>query len=206
MKRFIMEFLGTFFLILAVALTGNAIAIGAMLMAWIYIGSHITAAHYNPAVSFAALLIGKVRREEFIKYFIAQILGGLVAYILAANLHGSVAIPAPSIEMLPAFLVEVLLSFVFVLLVLVVVYSERFKGSHISGFAIGFAIPALLIVGSPLSGGLFNPAIALGSNGYALFKGMHVIWGDVLMYGIGALFGGFLASSVYKNFGLEEKK
>ena len=57
MRRLIIEFLGTFFLILTIALTGNAIAIAAMLMAWIYIGGYISGGHYNPAVSLGVYLI-----------------------------------------------------------------------------------------------------------------------------------------------------
>ena len=206
MRRLIVEFLGTFFLILTIALTGNAIAIAAMLMAWVYIGGYISGGHYNPAVSLGTLLIGRLRQNEFFRYLGAQVLGGFAAYAVAYYLRGSVAIPEPSVAMLPAFIVEVLLAFVFVLLVLVVTHAERFKGSHIFGFAIGFAVPALVLAGSPLSGGLFNPAIALGSNLFGIIKGAHIVWADILMYVGGAFFGGFLAAWVYKYLGFDEKK
>ncbi len=206
MRRLIIEFLGTFFLILTIALTGNAIAIAAMLMAWIYIGGYISGGHYNPAVSLGVYLIGRLRQDELVKYFGAQILGGFTAYIIAYYLRGSVTIPEPSIAMLPAFIVEVLLAFVFVLVVLVVAHSERFKGSHIFGFAIGFTVPALVLAGSPLSGGLFNPAIALGSNLFGIIKGAHIVWADIIMYVGGALLGGFLAAWAYKHLGLDERK
>lgn len=199
MKRLVMEFLGTFFLVLAFALTSNPIAIAAMLMAWVYIGSHVSGAHYNPAVSLAHTAAGYSNWGQFLWYALAQVLGGFAAFLTAYKLVGQVAIPVPAanVDLLQALITEVLLAFVFALVILVIAHTKHFRASTIGGFVIGFTIPALALVGGPISGGLFNPAISLGANLLAIVKGVAVIWPNVLMYVGGALLGGFLASLVF---------
>lgn len=198
-RKLLIEFLGTFFLVLSFALTSNPIALAAMLMAWIYIGYHVSGAHYNPVVSLANALTGHLSWVEFIKYFVAQVLGGLAAFAVALYLAGQVAIPTPGngISLTQAFVAETLLAFVFALIVLVVAHTKHLRASTIAGFAIAFTIPALALVGGPISGGLFNPAISLGANLLGLVKGVAVVWPNVLMYLFGGLFGAFLASLAY---------
>lgn len=199
MKRLIMEFLGTFFLVLAFALTSNPIAVGAMLMAWIYIGSHVSGAHYNPVLSFANALTGHLSWVEFLRYFAAQVLGGFAAFALALYLAGQVAIPTPAanVGLTQAFVTETLLAFVFALVALVVAHTKHLRASTIAGFAIAFTLPALALVGGPISGGLFNPAISLGANLLGIVKHVPVVWPNVLMYVTGGLLGSFLASYAY---------
>lgn len=199
MKRLIMEFLGTFFLVLAFALTSNPVAVAAMLMAWIYIGAHISGAHYNPVVSFANALSGHLSWLGFIKYFALQIVGGFAAFATALYLVGQVAIPTPAagVTLTKAFVTETLLAFVFAFIALVAAHTKHLRASTIAGFAIAFTIPALALVGGPISGGLFNPAISLGANLLGLVKNVAVIWPNVLMYVGGGLLGAFLASFAY---------
>ena len=74
MKKLLMEFLGTYFLILAVSMTLNPLAIAAMLMAyWIYIGGYVSGAHYNPAVSLGVAFSDRLAWPTFIRYVGAQI-------------------------------------------------------------------------------------------------------------------------------------
>lgn len=208
MKKAIMEFLGTFFLVLTIVLTANPLAIAAMLMAWVYIGGYISGGHYNPAISFGAALTQRLSWHSFYRYAAAQILGGVAAYALVSYLVGQVAIPAPgaSYSVAQAFIVETLLAFVLVLVVLNVATSDKYKNSSIFGFAIGFTIPALAYLGGPISGGLFNPALALGANIFGALKGAHISWENLLMYVGGALLGGFLAAYAFKYFVLDEKR
>jgi aquaporin Z len=207
-KALLIEFLGTFFLILTIAMSSSALAIAAILMAWVYIGGYISGAHYNPAVSFAAALSGKINYHKFMWYSIVQVLGGVAAFAFTSFLHGQIAIPEPGqgVSFLQGFIVEALLAFVFALVVLVVSTSQRFKGSHVFGFAIGFTIPALLSVGGPISGGLFNPALALGANLFGAVKGVHMVPGHLVMYVGGALAGGFLAAYAFRYFILDEER
>lgn len=201
MKKVVMEFLGTFFFILTIAMTANPFAIAAMLMAWVYIGGYISGAHYNPMVSLAIALRGRLSWHMFGKYVIAQILGGFAAYVVA-GLMGNVIIPAPGVHVtfLHAFIIEVLLAFVLALIVLVVATSSKFKGNEIFGFAIGFTIPALAYVGGPISGGLFNPAIAIGAMLFSVLKGIPVSFEHLIMYVGGAFLGGILAAYAFRYF------
>lgn len=202
MKKLIMEFLGTFFLVLAFAITSNPVAIAAMLMAWVYIGAHVSGAHYNPIISFANALLGKMSWSAFAQYAGIQIIGGLAAFALALNLLGQVAIPTPgaNVGLVSAFIMETLLAFVFTSLVLVMAHTKRFRASSIAGFAIGFTLPALALVGGPISGGLFNPAISLGANLLGMFNNVSIVWPNVLMYVGGGLLGAFLAGYAYHVF------
>src|SRR5215510_9442698 len=83
MKKYITEFIGTFFLVLVVALTGNPAAIGVTLMVMIFAGGHISGAHYNPAVTLAVLARGKVTSQDAIIYMVVQVLGAIVAALVA---------------------------------------------------------------------------------------------------------------------------
>jgi aquaporin Z len=208
MKRLIMEFLGTFFFIFTIAMTGNPWAIASMLMAWMYIGGYISGAHYNPMVSLAVALRGRLNWHDLPGYMIAQILGGFVAYGMTLFIRGSIALPHPGthITLLQAFITEILLAFVLALVVLATATWDKFKGNTIFGFAIGFTIPALAVLGSPISGGLFNPAIALGSYLFGAIKGMPISWLHLAMYVGGAFIGGVLAAYAFRYFELETER
>jgi aquaporin Z len=206
MKRALVELLGTFFFVLTIAMTGSPIAIAAMLMAWVYIGGYISGAHYNPAVSLAVALRGHLTWKEFPRYVLAQIVGGIAAFACTSYLQGQVTLPAPGagVGFGQAFIVEVGLAFVLALVVLVVATSDKFKNSQVFGFAIGFTIPALAVLGSPISGGLFNPAIAIGAALFGAAQGNAIVWPDLFMYVGGALIGGFLAAWAFRHLVLEK--
>ncbi len=208
MKKLLMEFLGTFFLILAVASHAGALAIAAMLMAWIYIGGYISGAHYNPLVTLAVVLRERFGWKEAPWYMAAQVLGGFAAYALVKYIYGGIDIPhpAPQVTFLQGFIVELLLAFTFAFVVLVVTTTELFRNSHLFGFIIGFTVPALAGVGSPITGGLFNPAIALGASLVGLVHGVPVNWEHLLMYVGGAFVGAALAAYAFRYFFTEHYK
>ena len=201
-KPLLMEFLGTFFLILTIAMTNNPIAIAAMLMAWLYIGANVSGSNYNPLLSLAMFLVNKLSLDSFIFYTLAQTLGGFAAFAMTYYLKGLILLPQPSMQftITQAFVVELLLSFVLALVVLYTAVSKHYKSSEIFGFAIAFTVPALAILGSPISGGLFNPAISLGANLFALANGMGIMWNNLFMYICGGFAGGALAAYLYKFF------
>lgn len=206
MRRLVVELLGTFFFLLTIALTSNALAIACMLMAWVYIGGYISGGHYNPAVTLAVGLRGNWQWASILRYWGAQVLGGVLAFATAYYLSGQITLPQPTAPFGKAFLVEVLLAFVLALIVLVVGVSERFRNSAIFGLAIGFTIPALAALGSPISGGLFNPAISLGSYIFAILKGVSFNSSHLVLYVGGALLGGVLAAYAYNYLGYDEKR
>ena len=88
MRKYITEFIGTFFLVLTVGLTGNPLAIGAALMVMIYAGGHISGAHYNPAVTLAVLLRGKISGAEAIIYMGVQLAGAIAAALIVIVFKG----------------------------------------------------------------------------------------------------------------------
>lgn len=202
MKKLLIECLGTFFLIFTIVMTANPFAIAAMLMAWVYLGISLSGAHFNPAVSLAMTIRGRLNITEMLYYIGAQVLGGLLAFVSVWFFHNQVVIPAPGADftLLQAGLMEVALSFVFAFVVLVIVTAENFRNNNLQGFVIGFSVPALALLGSPISGGLFNPAIALGAAIFGAVMGAPIAWDHLFMYVAGASLGGAVAAYAYKYF------
>src|SRR5438105_3802024 len=126
MHKYLTEFIGTFFLVLTIGLAVLSksslapIAIGASLMVMVYMGGHVSGAHYNPAVSLAVLLRGKLSILDFVIYVIVQVAGALAAASVAAAIKGEFCPIAPGRGVLPvqALLVEILYTFALALLVL----------------------------------------------------------------------------------------
>lgn len=201
MKKLLVEFIGTFFFILTIAMVASPFAIASMLMAWLYIGAPISGGHFNPMVTLAVALRDRLPWHKVPYYMLAQIAGGFLAFAAAYYFRGLIVFPAPAagVSLFKAFIVEILLSFVFALVVLFVATSERYRGNNIFGFAIAFTIPALAAIGASTSGGLFNPAISIGSALFHLVSRTHaVIWENLAMYVIGAFIGGALAACAFK--------
>src|SRR5690606_22418292 len=94
--KLIVEFLGTFFLVLTVALTGQPIAIGAVLIALVYMGGYISGANYNPAVTLALFINNKIEKAMAIRYIGVQMLGGLIASAVYLAIAGNYFTPAVS--------------------------------------------------------------------------------------------------------------
>ena len=92
---YVMEFLGTMFLVMTIGLAGNGagplapLAIGAGLMVWVFLGGHISGAHYNPAVSVGVLLAGrgKITLPKVIAYIIVQLFGGFIGALIANGIE-----------------------------------------------------------------------------------------------------------------------
>src|SRR5688572_12870200 len=82
MNKNLTEMIGTFFLVITIGLTGNPIAIGAMLMVMVYAGGPISGAHYNPAVTVAALMRKKITMGSAIQYWIFQCVGAFLAALV----------------------------------------------------------------------------------------------------------------------------
>ena len=142
MRSYLMEFIGTMFLVLAVTLSGNPIAIGVMLMVMVYMGGHVSGGHYNPAVTLAVWMRGKIEAKHALAYWLSQVLGAFIAALLCYILIGKVNAPAPgaNVEAWQAILVEILFTFALASVVLTVATTEKLKGNHIYGLAIGFTV------------------------------------------------------------------
>ena len=150
MSRYVTEFVGTFFLVLTIGLvvldgTPMApIAIGSVLMAMVYMGGHISGAHYNPAVSVAILIRGKMKARELAPYVTAQISGAILASLAVMLIVGDTFAPAPDPEagLGVVLLCEGLFTFALSLVVLNVATDDATAGNSYYGLAIGFTVLA----------------------------------------------------------------
>ena len=165
------ELMGTFFLTAAALVGGPAVA-GFMLMAMIYIGSHISGGHYNPAVSVASWMRGGLSNENLLWYSVAQTFGALLGFWFVAT-----AVKDPS-GMLPGasgmgdpmpFVTELLLTFGFCLVILTVSKLAAYKSAGVQGLVVGLSYAAFLQV-VPVA--WLNPAIVLGGSLCAKMHGM----------------------------------
>lgn len=202
MRKYITEFIGTFFLVLVVALTGNAAAIGVTLMVMIFAGGHISGGHYNPAVTLGVLIRGKVTSQDAIVYMVAQVLAAIVAALIAKWFVGDVGVATMDLSgrVLKAFIAELIGTFALAYVVLNVATSKGTTGNSFYGLAIGFTVFAMASTFGSVSGGAFNPAVAVGATVVKAFA-LKNIW----IYLV-ACFGGSLLAALVFNFINEEDK
>ena len=202
MRKYVTEFIGTFFLVLVVALTGNALAIGATLMVMIFAGGHISGAHYNPAVTLAVLIRGKVTTQDAIAYMVVQIIAAIVAALIAKWYMGDMGVATMDLsgKVLKAFIGELIGTFALAYVVLNVATSKGTTGNSFYGLAIGFTVFAMASAFGSISGGAFNPAVAVGATVVEAFA-LKNIW----IYLVACFGGGFLAALVFKFINEEDK-
>jgi aquaporin Z len=171
MNKYIAEFIGTFFLVLTVgctvvgASTGviAPLAIGAALMVMIFAGGHISGGHYNPAVTLGILIRGKLHPTDVVPYWIAQLAGAAVAALTVTKiLRAGAAVTPISPHIGPALLAEFLFTFALVYMVLNTATAEGTSGNSFYGLAIGMTVMTGAFAVGDISGGAFNPAVALG--------------------------------------------
>src|SRR5437868_14525498 len=205
MNKYLTELIGTFFLVLTIGLAvlGGTpmapLAIGASLMVMVYMGGHVSGGHYNPAVTLAVVLRGKLHARDVVPYMVAQILGALSAAAVVYVVLGRTFAPAPGdgASTLGALLIEILYTTALCLVVLHSATAPQTTGNSFYGLAIGFTVTAGAFAGGPISGGAFNPAVGLGP---AL---VHAIIGrgsiaHVWLYIVGPCAGAALAAAIFK--------
>ncbi len=205
MAKLLTEFIGTFFLVLTIGLTVMGglslapLAIGSVLMVMVFMGGHISGAHYNPAVSLAVLIRGKLSGSELVPYWLAQIAGAVAASLAAFAIMGGTFSPAPGPEVSfgSALLVEILYTFALALVVLNCGTADETKGNSFFGLAIGFTIVAAAFAGGPISGGAFNPAVGLGPMLVDSALGDGSL-SHLALYIAGPFIGGVLAALAFK--------
>ena len=204
MKKYIAEFVGTFFLVfvvgLAVANAGTMapMAIGFALMVMVYAGGHVSGAHYNPAVTLGLVLSKKINMSELAPYWISQLSWGLVAAFLASMIVGKSLVFAPGagVNIGSAMLVEILFTFALVYVVLNVAASKSTEGNSYYGLAIWSTVLVAAYAGGSISGGAFNPAVGISH----VIIHMVMGWGSLIpirLYIVWPLTGGALASFIY---------
>lgn len=170
-RSYIVEFIGTFFLVFTIGcvlLLGgdgviNAIAIGFVLMIMVYAGGFVSGGHYNPAVTLAAVIRKALPASELIPYIISQLLGAAGAVLLVNHFSGHVAnFEGCAFNMLPMVTGEFLFTFALCYVVLMSATSKETRGNSYYGLAIGATVTVgIFAVGSVLCYGAFNPAVAM---------------------------------------------
>ena len=200
MNKYIAEFIGTFFLVLTIGCTvigggsgGIApLAIGAALMVMVFAGGHISGAHYNPAVTLGVLIRGKLKAADVVPYIVAQILAAVVAATAVKFLRAGVDVTPIAPKVAPALLSEFLFTFALVYVVLNAATAEGTSGNSFYGLAIGMTVMTGAFAVGDISGGAFNPAVAVGISLLGISS-----WGNIWIYLVANFAGAIVAAIVF---------
>lgn len=199
MKKYLVEFIGTFFLVATVGAAVRAgaplapLAIGSALMVMVYAGGHISGGHYNPAVTLGVWLRGKCPAGDVVPYWIAQLAAGVVAALLVMYIAGKPAGSPPLRGTVPSLIVEFLATFALVWVVLNVATAKATAGNSFYGLAIGFTLFVGVVSVGGVSGGAINPAVGLGVFMMKL-ENLHQLG----VYFVADLLGGAAAALAFK--------
>ena len=205
MKALLTETIGTFFLVLAVGLTVNQdaslapIAIGFTLMVMVYAGGRLSGAHYNPAISVAAVIRGALPPGKLLPYWGAQFVGAVAAGFLVWKFTGSPLHIAPHEEttVLKALVGEAVATFGLAYVVLHVATGKGSEGNSYFGLAIGATVAAFAVAMGPITGGAFNPAVGLGPAIVEMMTG-RVVTSLAWVYVVGPMAGAAAAALTFK--------
>ncbi len=208
LNKYLVEFIGTFFLVLTVGCTVlqdapgviAPLAIGGALMVMVFAGGHISGGHYNPAVTLAVLMRGRCSRNDAMLYMVAQLLAAGAAALAATFLTGRTGTPM-TIEGVPAaLLAEFLFTFALAWVVLNTATAKGTANNSFYGLAIGGTVMVGAFAVGGISGGAFNPAVALGA---CLMK--LVSFSDVWVHFAADFAGGAVAAVAFKAVNRDDK-
>lgn len=221
MRKLIAEFIGTFWLVLGgcgsavlaaaypelgIGFVGVSIAFGLTVLTMAYAIGHISGCHLNPAVSIGLWIGGRFNRREVIPYIGAQILGGIAGaatlYVIATGkagfevggfaANGYGAHSPGGYSMLSAFITEVVMTFMFLIIILGATHSKAAKG--FAGVAIGLGLTLIHLISIPVTNTSVNPARSISQ---AIFAGGWAI-DQLWLFILGPIIGAILAGAVYK--------
>jgi len=201
-RKYATEFIGAFILVFTVGCavlsksTLAPLAIGSALMVGVYAGGHVSGGHYNPAVSFAAFVRGRLSGRDLVPYWLAQLAGGAVAAGLAVFVINPPARHPTTFTgraLFAALVAEFIFTFVLSYVVLNVATSKDHPNNSFYGLAIGFTVLVGAIAVGGVSGGAFNPAVAFGGSLMGLFA-----WANIWIYLVGCLAGGAAAGLTFR--------
>jgi len=206
MNKYLMELIGTFFLVLTVGLTVIAapsgviapLAIGSALMIMVFAGGHISGGHYNPAVSLGVWMRGNLATKDLAPYWISQLVGGLLAAGAVAFLRAGVPVSALAPAVLPTLIAEFLFTFALVFVVLSTATAKANAGNSFFGLAIGFTVMVGAFAVGDISGAAFNPAVVLGISVLGLLS-----WTSIWMYLVSELLAGVAAAAAFQFINME---
>jgi aquaporin Z len=208
MNKYITEFIGTFFLVLTIGCTVipgapgviPPLAIGAALMVMIFAGGHVSGAHYNPAVTLAVFIRGRCPAKDVVPYWIAQTLGAVAAAFIAMFLYGKSGTPMEIANVAQALTAEFLFTFALAYVVLNCATAKGTLDNSFYGLAIGATVMAGAFSVGAISGGAFNPAVAVGI-GVMKLVNISQIW----IHLSADFAGGLLAALAFKMINPDDK-
>jgi aquaporin Z len=206
MKKYLTEFIGTFFLVLTVGLAPEAVgplaplAIGSALMVMIYAGGHISGAHYNPAVTLAVWIRKRIGQNEALTYMGCQVAGALIAGLVVSVFRELPDEASQDLNITKALLGEFLATFALAYVVLNVATAKGTAGNSFYGLAIGFTVLAMAYALGTFSGGAFNPAVAIGQIVMNAFE-LENIW----IYLVACFAGAAVAALVFNTNNPDDK-
>ena len=208
-RKYATELIGTFiflFTIAAAVLSASSLAplaIGSALMIMVYAGGHISGGHYNPAVTLAALVRGRIGLPDAVAYWVAQIVGGLLGMVLARWVIQPAQVTTMTLSghlLAAAFVAELLFTFALCYVVLNVATSKDHPNNSFYGLAIGFTIATGAIAVGAISGGVFNPAVAISGAAIGLFA-----WPTLWAYLVAQVVAGIAAGLVFLALNPDDK-
>ncbi len=207
-KKYLAEFIGTFVLVFFACGTAAAIgcdgpnylavavAFGLVIVAMAYSIGNVSGCHINPAVSIAMLISGKMSVADFIGYLVAQFLGGIagaaamIPFLGSDCGFGANALFEGSIA--KSLVIEIILTFVFVLAILGV--TSKAENSNVAGLVIGLSLTLVHLLGIHFTGTSVNPARSFGPALFAGGENLACVW----VFIVAPLVGGALAAVCYK--------
>jgi aquaporin Z len=200
-RKLAVEFIGMFLFVFTVGMATESanksgtvlapLAIGSLLMVIVFAGGHVSGGHYNPAVSTAVFLRGKIKSHEFLAYVVTQFIAAALAGLLV-NAVGGKQTPGATASTGKMLVAEFLFTFALAYIVLNVATAKGTEGNSFYGLAIGFTVVVGAISVGWISGGAFNPAIALGASVLGAFK-----WANIWIYLVADFLGGAAAAGAF---------
>jgi aquaporin Z len=200
-RKLAVEFIGMFLFVFTVGMATESanrsgavlapLAIGSVLMVIVFAGGHVSGGHYNPAVSTAIFIRGRIKANEYGAYVVTQFVAAVLAGLLVSAVGGkeTAAVTAATGKML---VVEFLFTFALAYVVLNAATAKGTEGNSFYGLAIGFVVVVGAISVGWISGGAFNPAIALGATVLGAFK-----WSHIWIYLLADFAGGAAAAGAF---------
>jgi aquaporin Z len=200
-RKLVVEFIGMFLFVFTVGMATESanksgailapLAIGSVLMVIVFAGGHVSGGHYNPAVSTAVFIRGKIKAHEYVAYMVTQFAAAVLAGLLVNAVGGkqTAGVTASTGKML---VVEFLFTFALAYVVLNAATAKGTEGNSFYGLAIGFVVVVGAISVGWISGGAFNPAIALGASVLGAFE-----WSHIWIYLLADFLGGAVAAGAF---------
>jgi aquaporin Z len=201
MKKYVMELIGTFFLVLTIGMSVIAggsgvippLAIGSILMVMIFAGGHISGGHYNPAVTLGVWMRGRTETKDVLPYMIFQTAGAAIAAVVVKYLDPTAVVHPHVLAVFPELLAEFLFTFALVFVVINTATAKGTSSNSFYGLAIGFTVLAGAFAMGSVTVGAFNPAVAVGVS----VMGM-VAWSKLWVFVVANFMGGAAAALTFK--------